>query len=135
MYASPAGAGPGGAGLLRSLTRWPHPEIGLVMPEVFVPIAEETGLIVPLGEWAINEAAAALRGWIDAGITARPVAVNVSARHLSETSFIEKVAQILDIHEIDPGLLELEITESVFMRDVTRMTQRCERYPRSKVFP
>ncbi|MDQ1510447.1 MAG: hypothetical protein QOG50_2291 [Actinomycetota bacterium] len=107
---------------LEALARWPHPEIGLVMPEVFVPIAEETGLIVPLGDWAINAAVAALRGWVDAGIAARPVAVNVSARHLSETSFIDKVARILDSHDIQPDFLELEITESVFMRDLSRMT-------------
>jgi len=107
---------------LEALARWPHAEIGLVMPEVFVPIAEETGLIVPLGDWAINEAVAALRRWVDAGIKGRPVAVNVSARHLSETSFVDKVAEILERHDIRPGLLELEITESVFMRDVTRMT-------------
>ena len=103
---------------LEALARWPHTTVGMIMPNVFIPVAEETGLIAALGEWAIDEACADLRRWLNAGIAPRPVAVNLSVRQLSESDIVEKVARILDRHDIPPHLLELEITESVFMRDL-----------------
>ena len=88
------------------------------MPNVFIPVAEETGLIAALGEWAIDEACADLRRWLNAGIAPRPVAVNMSVRQLSGSTIVERVAKALERHGIPPNLLELEITESVFMRDL-----------------
>ena len=88
---------------LEALARWRHNEIGIVMPDVFIPVAEETGLIVPLGDWAIDQAAGDLRRWLNAGIMPRPVAVNVSVRQLSEDSFVDKVARILDRHDVPPA--------------------------------
>jgi diguanylate cyclase (GGDEF)-like protein len=107
---------------LEALARWPHRDVGTVMPNVFVPIAEETGLIVPLGDWAIDRALFDLHRWLDAGITPRPVAVNISARQLSDGALTDKVADALRRHNVPADLLVLEITESVFMRDLPRST-------------
>jgi diguanylate cyclase (GGDEF)-like protein len=107
---------------LEALARWPHKGVGMLMPSVFVPIAEETGLIVPLGDWAIDEACADLRRWLNAGIAPRPVAVNVSARQLSDASLVDKVGAVLERYDVPAQYLELEITESVFMRDLTSST-------------
>ena len=107
---------------LEALARWPHSRLGMLMPNVFIPVAEETGLIAALGDWAIDEACAELRRWINVGITPRPIAVNVSARQLAGSSFVARVEQILECHDIPPHLLELEITESVFMRDLATCT-------------
>jgi diguanylate cyclase (GGDEF)-like protein len=108
---------------LEALARWPHNGIGLVMPGVFVPVAEETGLIVALGDWAIDEACTDLRTWLDADLEPPPVAVNLSARQLSDERIVEKVARTLERHDIPPHLLTLEITESVFLRDLARATE------------
>jgi diguanylate cyclase (GGDEF)-like protein len=107
---------------LEALARWPHKGVGMVMPDVFVPIAEETGLIVSLGDWAIDEACSDLRLWLNAGIAPRPVAVNLSARQLSDPALVDKVGAVLERYDVPAHLLELEITESVFMRDLASST-------------
>ena len=112
---------------LEALARWPHNRFGMIMPNVFIPVAEETGLIATLGDWAIDEACAELRRWINAGITPRPVAVNVSARQLGGTSLVAQVERTLQRHDIAPNLLRLEITESVFMRDLATSTETLTR--------
>ncbi|MFC5302711.1 putative bifunctional diguanylate cyclase/phosphodiesterase [Azospira restricta] len=98
-----------------ALLRWRHPDEGMIGPAVFVPIAEETGLIFDLGEWVLDEACRQLRAWLDAGIAARPVAVNLSARQF-DARLPERVQAVLDRHRIDPRLLRLEITESLLVR-------------------
>jgi diguanylate cyclase (GGDEF)-like protein/PAS domain S-box-containing protein len=102
-----------------ALVRWNDPARGLVMPGEFIPVAEETGLIVPLGAWVLREAcleAARLR----AGGTPLTVAVNLSARQLSHPGLVGLVADTLDEAGIEPGALCLEITESVLMQDADR---------------
>ena len=85
---------------LEALARWPHKGVGMVMPDVFVPIAEETGLIVSLGDWAIDEACSDLRLWLNSGIAPRPVAVNLSARQLSDPALVDKVGAVLERYDV-----------------------------------
>lgn len=103
---------------VEALVRWSHPEHGMRSPAEFIPVAEETGLIVPLGEWVLRKACATLRAWQDAGLPVVPVAVNLSARQFRQAELIEVVGAVLDETGLDPALLELEITESMLMDDV-----------------
>jgi EAL domain-containing protein (putative c-di-GMP-specific phosphodiesterase class I) len=102
---------------MEALVRWQHPELGLVPPNRFIPAAEETGLIVPLGAWAMQEACRQNKAWQDAGLLFAPVAVNVSARQFSED--LEQVtAAALQGADLAAQWLELEVTESTLMEDV-----------------
>jgi diguanylate cyclase (GGDEF)-like protein len=112
---------------LEALARWPHPRVGMLAPDVFVPIAEESGLIVPLGEWALEEACFQARRWLDLGVEVPPIAVNISARQFAQAGFVEKVARLLEQHRIPPNVLEFEITESIFMRNFERASAAVER--------
>lgn len=100
---------------LEALIRWNSVELGLVSPVAFIPIAEETGLIVPIGEWALRTACAQNKGWQDQGFTPLRMAVNISARQFREPSFIKFVEQTLQETKLEPKWLELEITESIAM--------------------
>jgi len=100
------------------LLRWTHPELGVVAPCDFIPVAEETGLIVPIGEWVLRAACSQLRQWRDAGYPQVPVAVNLSARQFRELSLLDMVAEVLEESALDPHALILEITESNAMQDV-----------------
>ena len=112
---------------LEALVRWRHPKLGLVSPGAFIPLAEETGLIVPLGEWVLQAACRQLQEWIDAGLTPVPIAVNLSARQFENQQVEDLVARVLDETGVDPGLLELELTESVFMHDIRATCATLER--------
>jgi len=101
-----------------SLIRWMHPVRGMVPPAQFIPIAEECGLIVPIGKWVVRQACEQAKIWVDAGYSAVGIAVNVSAAELKEDGFLDDLFAILDLTRLDPGLLELELTESVLMRRV-----------------
>ncbi len=100
---------------VEALVRWHHPTDGVIPPIKFIPIAEETGLIVPLGEWVLRTACREMKRWLDAGLPPIRVAVNVSARQLRRRDFLETVAGVLVETELPPDLLELEVTESVAM--------------------
>lgn len=100
-----------------ALVRWVHPERGLIMPGQFIPIAEESGLIVALGEWVLREACRQNRRWIDAGMQPMPVAVNVSAAQFAQRNFLDVVKSALEESQLPPKLLELELTESIIMRN------------------
>ncbi len=100
-----------------ALIRWQDPHLGLVYPEKFVPIAEQTGLIVPIGRWVLREACCQVQAWLDVGLPAVPVAVNISAVEFRQKDFVDAVAQILKETGLAPGYLELELTESVLMHD------------------
>jgi len=100
------------------LLRWTHPELGVVAPSDFIPVAEETGLIVPIGEWVLRAACSQVRQWRDSGYPQVPVAVNLSARQFRELSLLEMVEEVLDESALDPNALILEITESNAMQDV-----------------
>jgi diguanylate cyclase (GGDEF)-like protein len=103
---------------LEALARWPHPKIGMIPPDVFIPVAEESNLVVALGEFVLEEACAQARRWLDDGIKPRPIAVNISARHFATQGFADAVRDRLARHDVPPGTLEIEITESIFMRDI-----------------
>jgi EAL domain-containing protein (putative c-di-GMP-specific phosphodiesterase class I) len=100
-----------------ALLRWRRPA-GLVSPVEFIPLAEETGVIVPIGEWVLHEACAEAQGWADQGLPAVPVTVNVSARQLLDPRFETIVARALAATGLDPTRLVLEVTESSVMQNV-----------------
>jgi EAL domain-containing protein (putative c-di-GMP-specific phosphodiesterase class I) len=101
-----------------ALLRWLHPEWGLVRPARFVPLAEETGLIVPIGEFVLLEACRQTRAWIDAGLAPGLTSVNLSARQFREDGLVRKVSRVLEETGLHPQCLELELTESTVMHDV-----------------
>ncbi|MGZ8320308.1 MAG: EAL domain-containing protein, partial [Telluria sp.] len=101
---------------VEALLRWQHPELGMVPPGSFIALAEETGLILPIGAWVLRQACMQVRAWRDAGLDAVPVAVNLSARQFSG-QIAGTVRAVLEETGIEPHLLELELTESVSMDD------------------
>jgi diguanylate cyclase (GGDEF)-like protein/PAS domain S-box-containing protein len=103
---------------VEALLRWKHPQQGLVPPADFIPLAEETGLIVPIGEWVLREACRQQVEWLKQGFPALRMAVNISGRQLKQRDFIETVDLVLTETGIVPESLELEITESIIMQDV-----------------
>jgi diguanylate cyclase (GGDEF)-like protein len=104
-----------------ALIRWLHPEKGIQYPGVFIGIAEESRLIVPIGNWVIEQACRQNRAWLDAGFPEVPVAVNVSAVQFATPGFLAVVKRALDLSGLPPHLLELEITESVVMADASQV--------------
>ena len=106
-----------------ALLRWNHPERGIVEAEEFLPVAEDTGLIVELGELALSSACRQLRKWRDEGLSPLRVAVNVSNRQLQQRNLAAVVRSAVEESEIDPALLELEIPESALTRDVEATTE------------
>jgi EAL domain-containing protein (putative c-di-GMP-specific phosphodiesterase class I) len=100
-----------------ALIRWRDPERGIIYPQTFVSIAEDCGLIVPIGRSVLREACRQVRAWQDAGLPAVPVAVNISAVEFRDKNFLAGVAQILKETGIAPRYLEMELTESVLMQD------------------
>ncbi|NTV95610.1 MAG: EAL domain-containing protein [Thiobacillus sp.] len=100
-----------------ALIRWQDPERGLTQPEQFVPIAEDSGLIVPIGRWVLREACRQVQAWLDASLPAVPVAVNISAVEFRHKDFLAGVAEILRETGLAPRYLELELTESILMHD------------------
>lgn len=110
-----------------ALLRWRHPKLGTVFPARFVSIAEDSGLIVPIGEWVIEEACRQNKAWQDAGHPPIPVAVNISAVQFRRENFVETVTRILAETGLSPQCLELEITESVVMHDAQRVVEQLVR--------
>ena len=108
-------AGDGSITGMEALIRWHHPQRGLVLPDEFIPAAEQNGLIVPIGEWVIRTACRQLRAWQLGGAIAPRVAVNLSGRQLRTPGFPQAVAAIIAESGISAGMLELELTESVLM--------------------
>jgi diguanylate cyclase (GGDEF)-like protein len=100
-----------------ALLRWQHPERGLVPPLEFVSILEDTGLIIPVGEWVIEEVCRQLRSWEAAGLVAPPVAINLSARQLQQAGLADAIERVVRAAGVDPALLEFELTESMLMAD------------------
>jgi EAL domain-containing protein (putative c-di-GMP-specific phosphodiesterase class I) len=108
---------------VEALLRWQHPGLGLVPPDRFIPIAEETGLIIPIGEWVLREACLQGRAWHDAGVAGVRIAVNLSARQFLQPELDEVIARVLSETHFTPGQLELEITETTAMDDVVLTSQ------------
>jgi len=105
---------------MEALVRWQHPELGLVSPAMFIPVAEDSGLIVSIGEWVLRTACAQNKAWQLAGFKPISVAVNLSARQFRQPDLAEMVAGILRETGLDPACLELELTESLVMQDVEK---------------
>ena len=103
---------------VEALLRWQHPERGLVLPNTFIPVAEQTGLIVPFGSWIIGQALAQLKAWHGAGYTHLFVSVNISARQVQHPGLVGVVQAALERHHLAPRHVALELTESVFMERV-----------------
>ena len=103
-----------------ALVRWQHPELGLIPPARFIPVAEETGHIVRLGEWVLKSACLQMRAWQDAGLQGLHMAVNISARQLRQLDFQDRLMAILDETGLLPGNLVLELTESSMMDNPER---------------
>lgn len=103
---------------VEALVRWQHPSRGLMLPADFIPVAEESGLIVPLGEWVLRTACAQVRAWQEAGLPAIPLAVNLSGRQFQQRDLPEVVDRALKETSLEPRYLQLEITESVAMHDM-----------------
>jgi diguanylate cyclase (GGDEF)-like protein/PAS domain S-box-containing protein len=100
---------------VEALMRWQHPEFGMVSPGKFIPLLEETGLIVPAGEWVVRAACEQLRVWQREGLQAVPISVNVSGRQFQHKDLVQSITGIITDAGIDPGLIELELTESSLM--------------------
>jgi EAL domain-containing protein (putative c-di-GMP-specific phosphodiesterase class I) len=102
---------------MEALIRWNDPDVGFISPVQFIPLAEETGLIVPIGDWVLETACIQNKAWQDAGFPPMRMSVNLSARQFQENILLKRVNQILAETGLDPHWLELEITESILMED------------------
>jgi PAS domain S-box-containing protein len=105
---------------IEALLRWASPELGWIVPNRFIPIAEQTGLIIPIGEWVLHTACLQNRSWIEAGLSQFRVAVNLSLLQVQQPDFISVVEKVLKETQLSPRFLELEITETAMMQDIDR---------------
>ena len=105
---------------VEALLRWTHPELGSVPPAQFIPLAEETGLIVPIGRWVMREACAQNMAWQRRGLRPVSMAVNLSPRQFADEQLLHDVDEALAASGMSPVLLQLEVTESMVMRNVAR---------------
>jgi diguanylate cyclase (GGDEF)-like protein/PAS domain S-box-containing protein len=109
---------------LETLLRWKHPKLGVVLPGKFIPAAEENGLILPIGDWVLRQATLQNSAWQRCGSSTVQVAVNVSARQFEQPNFVESLAGVLAASKLDPQLLELELTETLVLRDIDKFAPR-----------
>jgi EAL domain-containing protein (putative c-di-GMP-specific phosphodiesterase class I) len=107
---------------MEALLRWRHPQLGLISPASFIGLAEEMGLIIPIGDWVLRTACAQTRAWQLAGHGPLRVAVNLSARQFKQRNLLHAVAAVLMETGLDASCLELELTESMVMHDVEQAT-------------
>lgn len=110
-----------------ALLRWQHPSRGMVPPGEFIDLAEERGLIVPIGRWVIEAACQQMADWRAHGIPTVPIAINVSARQFGSNTLVDDIASALARHDLAPQMLEVEITESALMADPDRTRQALQR--------
>jgi diguanylate cyclase (GGDEF)-like protein len=109
---------------MEALIRWRHPELGMVPPAEFIPLAEETGAIVQIGEWVLETACRELQRWFAAGVAPLRLAINISGRQYNDANLVPGVRRTLEATGFPPHLLELELTESVIMEDVVDAAKR-----------
>jgi EAL domain-containing protein (putative c-di-GMP-specific phosphodiesterase class I) len=110
------------------LLRWQHPRHGLLTPDEFIPLAEDSGLIVPLGLWVLEEACRYLRLWSQSGAlqTLRSLAINVSPRQFHHPDFVQRISESLARHRIEPSLLTLELTERIMVENVADVIEKMQ---------
>ncbi|MDP2107142.1 MAG: bifunctional diguanylate cyclase/phosphodiesterase, partial [Desulfobulbaceae bacterium] len=111
---------------VEALIRWIHPDLGMVSPLEFIPLAEETGLIVPIGAWVLRTACAQCQAWFEAGMEIR-VAINLSAGQFKDETLIDDIRRVLSETKVKPELIELEITESMLMDNVDGSIDRLDK--------
>jgi EAL domain-containing protein (putative c-di-GMP-specific phosphodiesterase class I) len=111
---------------MEALLRWQHPSLGLVAPAQFIPLAEENGLIVPIGEWVLHQACSQVMAWRRAGLPLVKLAVNLSARQLQHSNLVAMVDQVLADTGLPVACLELEITETAAMADMAASIARLQ---------
>lgn len=126
-YQAKADLATGGVVGMEALVRWTHPDIGRIPPDRFIPIAEETGLIVQIGDWVLRTACTDLRRWRSEGFSNLRVAVNLSPRQLHQERAVERIRAIIQAEGIDPALVELEITESFMIENLDETIGLLER--------
>ncbi|MBU1467344.1 MAG: EAL domain-containing protein [Gammaproteobacteria bacterium] len=107
-----------------ALIRWVHPELGMISPDQFIPLAEESGLILPLGEWVIRRACRQLQEWREAGLDPIKLSVNLSSRQFMQADLVDMVQRALEETGVDPKYLELELTESMLMADAQQSIEK-----------
>jgi diguanylate cyclase (GGDEF)-like protein len=115
---------------IEALIRWQHPEMGLLLPRQFIPLAEETGLIIPIGEWVLRTACAQNKVWQSDQCHPMRVAVNMSARQIQSPDMADMIETVLRETGLDPSLLELEVTESIMFHDVDAVVRILHRLTR-----
>lgn len=103
---------------IEALIRWQNPRLGLLSPQTFIPLAEENGLIIPIGDWVLETACKQLQQWHQMGLTDLKLAVNLSVHQFQQPNLVEAIAHLIDTLALNPHMLELEITETTFMKDV-----------------
>ena len=106
-----------------ALLRWQHPELGMIGPDTFIPIAERSGLILPMGDWVLDQACAQLRAWHQAGHSELTMAVNLSPLQFTSPTLVDTVREVLQRHQLEPHFLTLEVTETTAMKDVEASLQ------------
>jgi len=102
---------------VEALTRWVHPEKGIMDPSDFIPLAEETGLIIPLGRWIFQQACMQMQRWVKSGWPSMVMAVNCSSVQFTKSNVIEDINEALSLSGLDPRYLEIELTESLLLQD------------------
>lgn len=111
---------------MEALVRWQHPKLGLIFPQIFIPLAEETGLIVPIGEWVLKEACSQTKKWQEELDIELNIAVNVSGYQFRQKNFIDMVKNILKVTRLKPEYLELEMTESLIFKNVPETSEKMQ---------
>ncbi|MEQ8937249.1 MAG: EAL domain-containing protein, partial [Gammaproteobacteria bacterium] len=114
-----------GSGLVtdvEALIRWHHPKKGIIMPDIFIPLAEESGLIAEIGYWVLREACRQSKSWAEVGVQLN-IAINISSEQFREQKFYDNVVHILEDTDVDPHSLEFEITESIYSDNHEKMTR------------
>jgi len=104
--------------MLEALLRWNHPEKGLIRPDQFIDIAEQCGLIIPMGKWVLEQACSTIVSALEQGEPCVPIAINISAKQLTNSEFAKETQQVLERYEVDPAMIEMEITESTIMENM-----------------
>ncbi|MBS1269927.1 MAG: putative signaling protein [Gammaproteobacteria bacterium] len=107
----------GGVTSFEAMIRWEHPELGLLLPGEFISLAEETGLIFPIGEWVLHQVCSQMRQWLDEGLEPARVAINLSGYQLQQRNLVAQISAALKDYDLPPESLELEITETVIMQN------------------
>lgn len=109
---------------MEALVRWNHPMLGQLQPNDFIPLAEDTGMITPIGDWVLRIAGAQNKLWLDSGFSPMRLAVNVSARQFQQAAFVSTVRDLLKETQLDPCLLELELTEGSIMKEPDKAIEK-----------